>query len=134
MSKDLLFDVYSIAKKKGVIGDELIIPLADVSGSAKFFSYDSGGTNVKFFVVRGSDGNVHTAFDACDVCFQEKKGYYQDGNDMVCRNCGQRFTTNQIGTANQGSSCWPGYVDRTVDSDNVILKLENLNEGGWYFR
>ncbi|UCE36010.1 MAG: DUF2318 domain-containing protein [Thermoplasmata archaeon] len=112
-----------------IIGNELVIPISDVSTSASFYSYDSNGKDVKFFVVRGSDGDIHTAFDACDVCFKEKKGYYQDGNKMVCRNCGQRFTTNEIGTANTGTGCWPGNIIRTVDNSYVRIKLSELDRG-----
>ena len=116
-----------------IIGDELVIPRSDVSSTAKFFSYDTGGKNVKFFAVVGSDGDVHTALDACDVCFQEKKGYFQDGSYMVCRNCGNRYTTNQIGTANTGGGCWPSYLARTVDSANVKIKLSDLDNSRSYF-
>jgi uncharacterized membrane protein len=116
-----------------IIGDEVVIPLADITTSAKFYSYSSSGTNVKFFALIGSDGDVHTAFDACDVCFDAKKGYYQDGNQMVCRNCGQRFTTNQIGTSNQGGGCWPGYLDRTVEGGYVKIKISDINSGRYYF-
>jgi uncharacterized membrane protein len=116
-----------------IIGNELVIPLADVTTSAQHYSYNSGGTDVKFFAVEGSDGQIHTAYDACDVCYQEKKGYYQDGSEMVCRNCGQRFTTNQIGTANQGGGCWPGYMQRIVDAINVKIPLSELDRGRGYF-
>ena len=112
-----------------IIGDELVIPVTDVTSSAEFYSYKTGGKDVVFFVVRGSDGDIHTAFDACDVCYEAKKGYYQDGNEMVCRNCGQRFTTNQIGTANTGTGCWPGNVIRTLDDTYVRIKLSELDRG-----
>lgn len=116
-----------------IIGNELVIPLSDITTSARFYSYTSGGTEVKFFAVKGSDGQIHTAFDACDVCFREKKGYYQDKSQMVCRNCGQRFTTNQIGTSNQGGGCWPGFLQRTVDGSSVRIPLSELDRGRGYF-
>jgi uncharacterized membrane protein len=116
-----------------IIGNELVIPVADVTTSAQFYSYETGGKDVVFFAVEGSDGQIHTAFDACDVCYQEKKGYYQDGSQMVCRNCGQRFSTNEIGTTNQGGGCWPGYMQRLVDGSNVKIQLSELDRGRGYF-
>lgn len=116
-----------------IVGDEVLIPQSDITNAAKFFKYNSGGTSVKFFAVIGSDGKVHTAFDACEVCFDAKKGYYQDGSQMVCRNCGQRFTTNQIGTANQGGGCWPSYLERTVEDGYVKIKISDLDSGRGYF-
>jgi uncharacterized membrane protein len=68
-----------------VVGNELHISKSDITTNAKFFSYDTGSAGVNFFAVIGSDGQFHTAFDACDVCFDAKKGYYQQGSEMVCR-------------------------------------------------
>jgi uncharacterized membrane protein len=112
-----------------VEGSELLIPLSDVSTSVKYYSYETKGEDVKFFVVEGSDGQVHTAFDACEVCWQEEKGYAQNGDKMQCRNCGNQYSTNQIGTANQGGGCWPGYMQRTVSDGYVRIKLSELDRG-----
>ena len=47
----------------------------DISdGQAQFYSYDAGGTEVKYFVMQSKDGEYRAAFDACDVCFPNKKG------------------------------------------------------------
>jgi uncharacterized membrane protein len=116
-----------------VVGSELLIPLSDVSTSAKYYSYDTGDEDVKFFVVEGSDGQVHTAFDACDVCWQEEKGYEQTGSKMRCRNCGNQYSTNQIGTANQGGGCWPGYMQQTISDGYLKISLSELNRGERYF-
>ena len=116
-----------------IVGDELLISMSDISTSAKYYSYESGGKDVKFFAVEGSDGQVHTAFDACDVCYQEKKGYAQTGSKMECRNCGNQYSTNQIGTANQSGGCWPGYMQRTVSGENVRIELSELDRGRRYF-
>lgn len=116
-----------------VVGDEIHIPKSDITTSAKFFSYNTGSASVKFFAVVGSDGDVHTAFDACEVCYDAKKGYYQQGAEMVCRNCGQRFTTNQIGTANRGGGCWPSYLERSIVGDNIVIKISEMNRGAYLF-
>ena len=54
------------------------IPLDDIGTEAKFFEYESDGKTVRFFAVKGSDGDIKTAFDACDVCFNSRKGYSQE--------------------------------------------------------
>jgi uncharacterized membrane protein len=114
--------------------DVIEIPLSRVTESAKTQNYNSNGVTVKYFVVKGSDGQVHTAFDACDVCFQEKKGYSQDGQYMVCRNCGNSYTTNQIGTANTGGGCWPGYLKHRIEDGNLIIEKSDLDLGRRYFK
>ena len=57
-------------------GDSVSIPVADVSdGKAHYFQFGDGDKAIKFFVVKSADGKIRSAFDACDVCFKEKKGY-----------------------------------------------------------
>lgn len=113
---------------------EIAIPLSDLGTTAKFYTYiTDDGVTVKYFAVIGSDGQPHTAFDACEVCYDAKKGYYQDGEDMVCRNCGNRYLTNQMGTANKGGGCWPGYLESSVVGNEVIISFEELEAGKWFF-
>ena len=69
-------------------GENLILDKTVIDTDAKFFHYDVENVRVKFFAVEGSDGSIHVALDACDVCFAEKQGYSQQGNIMVCNNCG----------------------------------------------
>ena len=72
------------------------IPVAEVSdGKAHFYSYDAGGTTVEYFVLKSSDGEIRAALDACDVCYPQKKGYHQEGDVMVCNNCGRRFPSTE---------------------------------------
>lgn len=65
------FDKYeSASADKGMV----IIPVADVSdGEAHYYKYDAAGRDVKFFLLKSSDGVIRAAFDACDVCYLEKK-------------------------------------------------------------
>ena len=104
------------------------IPLSDIGTCARFFSYDSNEVDIKFFAVLGSDGDVHIAFDACDVCYVEKKGYTQVDDVMQCNNCGNEFPINVIGTENPGDGCWPSYLPMRIDGDDVIIKISDLEE------
>jgi uncharacterized membrane protein len=117
-----------------IIGDNLVFPVSQISTSAQYFKYESNGNDVKFFAIKGSDGQIHTAFDACDVCFDQEKGYEQQGSQMSCRNCGKKYSTNSIGTANKGGGCWPGYMERSIEGGDVIISLSELERGrGRYF-
>lgn len=113
-------------------GGDVSIPLAEISdGQAHFYSYDAGGTEVKYFVMQSADGEYRAAFDACDVCYAQKKGYQQDGDEMVCNNCGQRFPSSKINVLEGG--CNPSPVDREVQGQNLILKGSDLQSGAQYF-
>ncbi|MBU1230011.1 MAG: DUF2318 domain-containing protein [Proteobacteria bacterium] len=108
------------------------LPLAEVSdGKAHFYTYKTGGKDVQFFVIKSKDGNIRTALNACDVCFREKKGYTQDGDYLVCNNCGQRFHSNKVMEVKGG--CNPSPISRTVDAKSVSIPEADLKAGVGYF-
>lgn len=109
-------------------GDEIHIDLSEISTTALFFSFNSDGVAIDYFAVIGSDENSHIAFDACDVCHEERKGYSQRSNVMHCNNCGQEFAINSIGTENIEGGCWPSYlpVTQSNDGDKLIISISDL--------
>ena len=112
--------------------DEVQIPLNEVNdGRAHYYHYQAGGKQVNFFVLKSSDGVVRAAFDACDVCYAEKKGYDQKGDVMECNNCGQQFASVKINEEKGG--CNPAPLDREVDGNNLVIKSTDLNTGTKYF-
>ena len=112
---------------------DVVIPISDVSnGKAKFFDYTtSNKTSVRFFVIRSSDGVYRAALDACDVCYAAKKGYYQDGDNMVCKKCGRDFPSALVNEVTGG--CNPIGVPRTVDGDNLVIKASELESRSSFF-
>ena len=112
---------------------EARLPLSEVNdGKAKFYDATlSNGTSVRFFVVKTADGIYRTALDACQVCFDAHKGYYQDGNDMVCRKCGRHFPISSIGYGTSG--CHPMGLHGTVDGDDLVIQTNELQNGSRYF-
>lgn len=105
------------------------IPLSDVTTEAKWYEYDFDGKKMKFFMVKASDGSIKTAFDACDVCYTEKKGYRQEGDYMICNNCGNRYLIDDLGTKNKKQGgCWPGYLAHTIQGDNILIKESDIRD------
>jgi uncharacterized membrane protein len=108
------------------------LALADVGdGKAHHYRFTEGGKEIKFFVLKSSDGVVRAAFDACDVCYREKKGYRQEGDLMVCNNCGQRFPSVKINEIKGG--CNPAPLTRKIDGDSLVMYTTDILEGGFYF-
>jgi Membrane iron-sulfur containing protein FtrD-like len=108
------------------------IPLAKVAQKASFYAIDSGGTQVKFFVMKASDGKIRNAFDACQVCFSQKKGYHQEGDQIVCNNCGRRFDSALIGIERGG--CNPVPFETTTSSGNLVIAATALQTGVTLFQ
>jgi hypothetical protein len=110
---------------------EVKIPVSEVSdGKAHFYTY-KGRRDVNFFVLQSSDGIIRAAFDACDVCYRERKGYHQEGDLMVCNNCGQVFPSVKINVLKGG--CNPAPLDRAVQGEFLVMKTTDIEAGGFYF-
>jgi len=55
-------------------GNEIKILASEITDEATFYKYTTeSGVEVDYFAVRGTDGEVRVAFDACDVCYHAKK-------------------------------------------------------------
>ncbi len=102
-----------------------------MDGVAKYFKHEHGDMTIKYFVMKSVDGVIRAAFDACDVCWPAGKGYVQDGDYMVCRNCGRRFDSTSINEIKGG--CNPAPLERTMKDGAVFIKLEKILEGQGYF-
>jgi uncharacterized membrane protein len=101
-------------------------------GKAKHFDFrGDNGITVKYFVLKSSDGVIRAAFDACDVCWPSGKGYYQEQDNMVCRNCGRRFASVKINVVKGG--CNPAPLSRKIDSDNLVIQVADILAGQSYF-
>ena len=101
-------------------------------GKAHFYEYKTGkGITIKYFILKSSDGVIRAAFDACDVCWREGKGYFQKGDFMICKNCGQRFASTRINEVRGG--CNPAPLTREIKEGNVVIKASDLLEGTRYF-
>lgn len=113
--------------------DYIKIPISELSSNIKKYSYDADGTKVNYFVVKGTDGKIRTAFDACDVC-GGYKGYRQRGNDVICNNCGRFFRIDDIGTKNKPGGCWPSFLSNKIEGDNILIKKSELAKGDFRFK
>jgi len=115
-----------------VVQGKVRIPLAQVTdGKAHFYTYESGGTKVNYFVLASPDGTVRAAFDACDVCYPNKKGYHQSGDFMQCNNCGRRFRSDQVNVVEGG--CNPSPLERKVVDGQLVITTTALEAGAHYF-
>ncbi len=111
--------------------DVVKIPISEIGTSAKWYEYDQSRA---YFLVEGSDGKIHLAIDACDVCYSSKRGYKQTDDVMTCNNCGQSFPINSIGTENLSGGCWPSYLPYEVDGEYVKISKSELDKKKYMFQ
>ena len=106
---------------------EIRIPVADLAnGQAKFLEHvpPAGGDPVRFFAVKGADGEYRAALDACEVCYHARQGYVQDGESMICNNCGKGFPVAQINEVTGG--CHPIGLPRAVEGTDLVIPTADL--------
>lgn len=102
-------------------------------GKARHFDFTDAesGTTIRYFILRSADGVIRAAFDACDVCWPEGKGYVQDGSAMICRNCGRRFESVRVSEVQGG--CNPAPLNRAIQDDRVVIRVDDIKKGAPYF-
>ena len=129
------FSIPGMGKYENVkpVNGVVTVPVAKVSdGMAHYYRLADGGKELNFFLVKGNDGAIHSAFDACDVCFKEKKGYVQQGEQMLCKNCNQKFAIARIGAAS-GGGCNPSHLPAKIDGANIRISVADLKAGARFF-
>lgn len=100
----------------------LVIQDGDVGITASYFDYDADGTTVEMFAVQAPDGTIRLALNTCQVCNGSPYAYFEQNEDtFTCQNCGNRFSSAEIGIA--GGGCRPIPITDGVytQQDGAIL-------------
>ena len=58
-------------------GDSLVIKTDDLSEDAAFYPIEVDGTEMEVIAVKDSEGNIRTAFNTCQICYDSGNGYYK---------------------------------------------------------
>ncbi len=120
-----LSEVKSIEAQNGIVN----IDASEISDTAQFYTFISNGTDIKFFVLKSSDGKIRAAFDACQVCYSRKLGYSQEGDQMICKNCGNIFLAVKISEEKGGCNPVPISNDLAVTNDKIALNVADIETG-----
>lgn len=119
------------SEKAAVITDaDLIISTSNITSTATFYPVEVDGTQLEVLAVKAPDGTVRTAFNTCQVCFDSGRGYYkQEGQALVCQNCGNKFTMDQVEVISGGCNPVPILPEnKTVTDDTITVPLSFLQE------
>jgi high-affinity iron transporter len=105
--------------------DNLVrIPLSELSDSSlHFYTADVDGSVIRFLVIHKLNGDYAVALDACQIC--GTAGYRQEGQSVICRNCGAAIYIPSIG---QFGGCNPISVKSRVEGGEVIVDLSALGD------
>ena len=96
---------------------------------ARFYNVEMpDGKTVHFFVIKDKKGVYRSAADACQVCFGQRKGFRQEGDEIVCNNCGNRYPIEKIATEKGG--CNPGLINPNLNLEKgkIIISQADLEQ------
>ena len=107
-------------------GDEngnMVIQVSDISENAAFYAYDQADTYMEVLAVKASDGSIRTAFNTCQVCYASGRGYYvQDGDVLICQNCGNRFSMDDVEVTRGGCNPVP-ITDKMKEVTDTAITI-----------
>lgn len=108
-------------KQSSAPAKDLVIDTSTVTNKASFIKYDNNGEAMEIIAVKASDGSIRTAFNTCQVCYSSGRGYYkQEGNELVCQNCGNTFTADQVALTKGGCNPVPIATSERKEADGKI--------------
>ncbi|MDP2935945.1 MAG: Fe-S-containing protein, partial [Dehalococcoidia bacterium] len=90
-------------------------------GQLHKFATRIDGTDVRFLVAKGKQGELYTAFDACEIC--GAVGYLQEGDKAICKNCNAPIPWDTLG---QGGGCNPIRLEADSNDTHLVVHLEHL--------
>ena len=106
---------------------DLKITISEVTEKAKFYPYTVDGTKMEVVALKASDGTIRTALNTCQVCNNSGRGYYkQEGDVLVCQNCGNRFQADQVELIKGGCNPVPIMKENKTDDGTNITISENF--------
>ncbi|TSA55756.1 DUF2318 domain-containing protein [bacterium] len=91
------------------------------------------GKIIYFFVVKDRSGVYRAAANACQVCYDARMGFRQEGDFMVCNTCGNKYPLEKIAT--EKGSCNPGPInpDLEVRDGRIFIKQSDLEQVSNFF-
>lgn len=108
---------------------------SEISSKVKFYPYESNGIKMEVLALKTNDGTIRTALNTCQVCYSSGKGYYvQEGNELVCQNCGNRFNADMVGKAKGGCNPVPiSDTSKIDDGTKITIDKNYLDKNKAYF-
>ncbi len=113
-----------------MVNSDVTINKTEITETVKFYPIKTGNRDMEIMAVKASDGTIRTAFNTCQVCNGSPRAYYkQDGDVVVCQNCGNRFSMDMIEQQRGGCNPIPIYTEnKTDDGTNIIISKDFIEQ------
>lgn len=117
------------------VGTDLVIPVSELSETIRIYPVTVDGLQMEVMAAKDSDGTVRTAFNTCQVCNGSRKAYFaEEGDHVVCQNCGNSFGREDVGVLSGGCNPYPIFAgDRQDSEDSVRISYDYLSSASGLF-
>lgn len=135
-------NIFLAKEFNGEKGEAILLEKGEIKLDAAIFADNQARFyNVKipdnkiiyFFVVKDKNGIYHAAANACQVCFSARKGFHQEGDEIVCNNCGNRYPLEKIATEKGGCNPAPISPNLEVKNGKLTIKQADLEQVAGFF-
>ncbi|MDO5294751.1 MAG: DUF2318 domain-containing protein [bacterium] len=118
------------SKKNVQTEGDIIISTDEIGEKVSFYPYEINGVNLEVMAVKATDGTIRTAFNTCQICYSSGRGYYeQQGTAIVCQNCGNMYTADDVEVIAGGCNPVPITSEYKEESaDTIIINREFLEK------
>ncbi len=105
---------------------DIVINKIEITETVKFYPVKIDNKKMEILAVKADDGTIRTAFNTCQICKGSPRAYYkQEGDVLVCQNCGNQFSMDMIELQRGGCNPVPIYKEnKTDDGTNIIISKE----------
>lgn len=116
--------------KSASLESDLFIPKSEVTKTASFYPVSIDKTKMEIIAVKASDGTIRTAFNTCQVCNGSPRAYYkQEGDKLVCQNCGNQFSMDMVEQQRGGCNPIPILEDnKKDDGSNIVISKDFIEQ------
>ena len=117
------------------VDTDLVIPVSELSETIHIYPVTVDGLQMEVLAAKDSDGTVRTAFNTCQVCNGSRKAYFaEEGDHVVCQNCGNSFGREDVGVLSGGCNPYPIFAEDRQDSeDSVRISYDYLSSASGLF-
>lgn len=119
-----------------IINNDIVIQASEIGEIASFYPAEIDGNEIEVLAVKASDGTIRTAFNTCRSCYASGRGFFvQQDNLLICNNCGNQFTLDQVEKSN--GACNPVPITesmKTVTEDTITIPKEYLSQAAVLFQ
>jgi len=105
-----------------------------IDNSAHYYNTElPNGKIVFFFVIKDKEGIYRAAANACQVCFDTRMGFSQEGDYMVCNTCGNKYPLEKIATEKGGCNPGPINPNLEVKDGQIIIEQSDIEQVAEFF-